>query len=256
MARITYVKKAQQRYEMVVKRDTEGKPVRVPVMKRVKDRETGEVTEVQKTTKKGRPVFRTLSVVDKTKPKKNHHCDAGPKCKHDNSEIEVGSPYKWIAPKSGPYGGIKRFRHGDCPDWQIWEYSSNKRADIWRAQHEADIFGCDSKDDVEQAVHDFAETVREVAGQYGESADNIVDGFGHETSTSEDLRSQQEALEGWADELESWSSTGSDSPDGCGEHETNIVEDEGGECEDCEAERESWLEEMRSEADEIINQEP
>lgn len=184
MARVTYVKKAQQRYAMV-KTET-----RTPVL-----RKDGE----QKVTKKGRPVFRTASVADKTRPLPNHSCD---KCR---KEIEVGQPYKWIAPKSGPYGGRKMFRCGTCPSWQIWEYSSSLSARLAEVVHNAEeaLESCENKDDFESWQTETADSIREIAEEQREKASNIEDGFGHETSMSQELNEQGDEIESWADDVES-----------------------------------------------------
>lgn len=242
MARVTFVKKAQQRYETVPVIDPDtGKQKVVPVLKR---------DGTPKTTKTGREITRRLTMEDKTKPKPNRKCD---KC---GKEIEVGSPYKWIAPKSGPYGGSKRFRCGDCPTWQIWEYSGNKRAPIWQAQHEVPN-EFESIEDAQSALNDFAAVVREVAASYGESADNIEDGFGHATYQSEELREQQESLERWAEELESVSFSVSDEPEGCEDHEEgNVVHSDEDDCDGCDEKRQEWMDELHSEVDDLVNQEP
>ena len=54
MARVTHVKKAQQRYATVPVIDPEtGEPKRTPVMKKV-DRETGEITRSRRPTSAAR----------------------------------------------------------------------------------------------------------------------------------------------------------------------------------------------------------
>lgn len=123
MARITHVKSARQRYATVPVLDENGQPKKIPVMRK---------DGTQKVTKHGKEVFRVLTTEDKSQPKPNRTCD---KC---GTEIKVGDPYKWIAPKSGPYGGHKRFRCGTCPAWQVWEYSSSFSARISQLQHEAE----------------------------------------------------------------------------------------------------------------------
>ena len=122
MPTITHVKKAQQRYAMVPVCNPDGTPKQTPVMR-------GDGT--QKTTKRGALVFMTVTVADKTKPQPLDTCDF---C---HQPIEVGTPYKHITPKSGPYGGHKRTRHESCPTWQVWEYSSSLSARIAQIQHDA-----------------------------------------------------------------------------------------------------------------------
>jgi hypothetical protein len=189
MARVTYVKAAKQRYEIVPKLDAEGTQVTI-----AEKRSDGSV----KTTKRGAEVVRRLTMPDLTKPLPNHHCD---KCR---VEIKVGDPYKWIEPKSGPYGGSKRYRCDSCPTWHVWEYSTSlsaRTAEIsfifWEGQSD-----WESPEDVSDALNSAAESIRELANEKTESAENMESGFGHETSASEDLKATAQSLESWADELE------------------------------------------------------
>lgn len=198
MARVTYVKKAQQRYATV------------PVI----DPETGQqkVTEVfrrngeRKLTKKGKPVVLRVTEADKSRPLPNHVCES---C---HLEIEVGTSYKWIAPKSGPYGGRKRYRHATCPSWRPSEVtSSNIKSIVYGAQESfSDTLGVLEEGDLDglvDAVHTFGSDIREAAEAARESAQNIEDGFGHPTYQSEELTERADALESVADEAESWDGT-------------------------------------------------
>lgn len=56
-------------------------------------------------------------------------------------------------------------------------------------------------DDVTSALEAAEDEAREVAGEYDESADNIEEGFGHETSMSEEIRGKGDSCETWADAL-------------------------------------------------------
>lgn len=187
MARVTHVKKAQQRFVMVPILDENGQPQRTPVMR----------NGVQKTSKRG-PVFITLTTPDTTKPLPNYKCDF---C---NKEIEVGTPYKHITPKSGPFGGHKRTRHAACPTWQVWDYSNSLSARIaqivWNFEQAVSDATC--ADDFKSAQNDAAEEIRAIASEKEESAENIENGFGHETQMSTDLRDVAEQLNTWADEVE------------------------------------------------------
>lgn len=188
MARITYVKAAKQRYEQVPVLNPDGTPKIVPVMR----------GNAQKVTKNGKPVTMRVTVDDKSRPKPLLRCES---CGKD---IEIGTPYKHVTPKSGPYGGYQRNRHADCPTWRPSELSSSKMAAIMAAQEsfEDQIASAEDWDTIKQLLDEVAEAAREVASEYGESADNMEDGFGHETSASAELREKSDALEGWADELE------------------------------------------------------
>jgi len=197
MAKITHVKHAQQRYETVPVIDPEtGQPKQTPVMRNGK----------QRMTKRGKPIFMTVTINDKTKPLPNRKCG---KC---GVEIKVGDPYKHTSPKSGPYGGRTLYRCESCPNWQVWEYSSSMSARLAQIQHEAwetfDNTTFESQDDVTSWLEDVASQVRELAEEKEEGAQNIEDGFGHETQMSEELRETAEQLSQWADDIE-----GADVPD-------------------------------------------
>jgi hypothetical protein len=207
MARTTHVAKAQQRYETVPVIDpTTGEAKKTPVMR------NGE----QRTTKRGKPIFMTVTVQDRSKPLPPYECD------YCNKTIEVGTPYKHITPKSGPYGGRKRTRHESCPGWMPWDYSNSLSAQVGRIAYDFGnaIANVDDPDDVKSMLDDAATEVREIAEQKREGASNIEEGFGHPTSASEELESIADELDGWADEIEN-----ADVPD------LPDVEDE--ECDEC-----------------------
>lgn len=165
MAQVHHVARATQRYEMVPLLDRAGHQM---------------IAETARKTKNGRTVTRHLTVADKTKPLPNRECD---RC---HGEIKIGDPYKWIAPKSGPYGGRRRIRCGKCPAWQIWEYSDSLSARLARIAHD---------------FWDAIGEIRELAEEKRESAGNIEEGFGHATSQSEELAQIADDLESWADEV-------------------------------------------------------
>jgi rubrerythrin len=194
MARITRVKKAQQRYQTVPVLNEDGSVKKVPVM----NRRTGE----QKVSKRG-PVFQTVTVKDKTKPLPMPTCDYG-KCDHPSRTIQPGEPYMHITPKSGPYGGRTLYRHGNHPGWNVWDYSHSLSAQVARisSDYEDAVLGADEESTVQDALQAMADEVRDLAEQRRESASNIEEGFGHATYQSEELEQQAEDLDGWADELE------------------------------------------------------
>lgn len=181
MPRVTHVKKARQRYEMV---------------------DTGKTIDVDRKTKKGRAVTARKTIRNTNKPLPPHTCD------HCGEPIKVGTAYKWIQPRSGPYGGRKRFRHESCPTWHVWEYSSSLSAMIMEAQYNAGLSLGEAQDqsDFEQVRDDFSGTIQDLADQKTESADNIESGFGHETSQSEELRDVASQLEDWVSTIDSWQS--------------------------------------------------
>ena len=251
MARVHYVKRAQRRYQMVP---------------------TGAITPVlrrdgtQKVTKRGQPVTRRASVADKSKPLPNLRCD---KC---GAEIKPGDPYKWVRPKSGPYGGYQRNRCATCPVWKQSELSSSKMADVYAAQEqcEDDLPGLDAVDDIRGLAEALAEQVRSVAEEYRESASNIEDGFGHPTFQSEELEQRADELESWADEIEGVDLE--DEPpecEGCPDCQPNeewdedddVIRCEGSESEPGRAQEgteryEEWIEEQRDALSSVMSECP
>lgn len=184
MAKTHYVQHAQRRYEMVPVLDAvSGEPIIVPV---------------NRTTKTGRQVEMHLTKPDPLQPLPNYECD---RC---GAEIEVGAPYKWIQPKSGPYGGVKKTRCASCPAWQVWEYSSSLSAQLAQISYDfSNALGdVDSADDVQSALDEAASAVRDIAEAKRESAANMAEGFGHETEQSQDLETLADDLDSWADEIE------------------------------------------------------
>jgi len=195
MARVTHVKSAQQRYRTVPVIDpATGEQKVVPMI----NRRTGQ----QKVTKRGKPVVMRLTREDRTQPKPNLRCDFSG-CTHPDREIKPGQAYKWIKPKSGPYGGRMMARHADHPSWQVWEYSSSLSARIAQITETVDTDGIEDEDSARSVLEDAAQQIRDLADEKREGADNIVEGFGHETSQSEELVQVADDLEGWADDLES-----------------------------------------------------
>jgi hypothetical protein len=210
MPRITHVAKAQQRYETKPVIDpATGEQKRTPVMR----------NGVQRTTKRGKPIFMEITEPDKTKPLPPYKCDS---C---HQEILPGTPYKHISPRSGPYGGRTLRRHEACPTWNVWEYSSSLSARVAEISHNAWTDFSDttfeSTDDVQEWLNTVAEAIREIAQEKEEAADNIEEGFQHETMQSQELRDVSEQLNSWADDVENVSI-----PD--------YPEAEEVDCEDCE----------------------
>lgn len=188
MARITHVKAAQQRYETVPVLDDEGKPKQTPVMRK---------DGTQRTTKNGKLVFRTNTVEDRNQPLPLRVCGS---CRQP---IELGTPYKHITPKSGPYGGAQLNRHESCPTWQVWEYSSSMSARLAEIENsfQQALDSCESEDDVQQALDEAADRIEELADEKDEAGQNIEDGFQHETGQSAELKDTAEQLRSWAEEV-------------------------------------------------------
>lgn len=188
MARTHYVRHARRRYEMV------------PVI----DPETGEqkaVTTTRRTRAKGgrpsRPVVQRLTRPDLTRPLPDEECG---RC---GTEIKPGMPYKWIQPKSGPYGGRRMVRCASCPNWYVWEYSSSLGARLAQVSWNFGqaVRSAESAEDVQSALEDAAGEIEEIADEKDESADNMEAGFEHATEQSDGLHDIAEQLRTWADEV-------------------------------------------------------
>ena len=188
MARIHHVKSAQQRYRTVPVLNEDGTPKITPVMRK---------DGTPKKTKRGKEITRRVTAEDRSQPLPNRKCD---KC---GNEIKPGDPYKWAKVKSGPYGGRMLVRCGTCPTWKPSEMSSSKMAGIYAAQERADeeAASCESVDDLEALRDELADDIEAVGDEYEESAQNMEDGFGHETSMSEELRQKAEDIKSWADDI-------------------------------------------------------
>lgn len=204
MPRINHVKKAQQRYATVPILDEQGQQKRVPMM----STRTGE----QKVSKHGRPVNIGLTQRDTDNPLPMPTCDF---CQE---EIEVGTPYKWIE----PHGSGVRNRHEACPTWNVWEYSSSLSSRIAEIQGTNDVpDSFESVDEAQDWANEVALQIRELSEEKRESAQNLEDGFGHETEQSMELNDIADQLESWADEVE-----GADIPE--------YPEAEEADCDECE----------------------
>jgi hypothetical protein len=221
MARTYHVKRAQQRYatKPVIDPAT-GQQKQTPKMRR----------GVQMTSKSGRPVFMKVTERDLTRPLPM------PKCSKCGTEIAVGQPYKYTEAYNRTI-----IRCGPCPAPQPWEYSSSLSALLAQIDHEAsaEISEATDRDSLEAARDNAAQAVRDLAEQKEESAQNLEDGFGHETEQSNELREIADQLNSWADEIEGVDfpedpEPGTDECPECSGHgtvECSACEGEG--CDDC-----------------------
>lgn len=119
-------------------------------------------------------------------------------CRTCNQPIEVGMAYKWFATRIGR-SSIRKNYHSGCNIPRSAFTTSDKLAQLYDAQDTIDnAYG---KDDIAAALDEAADIAESVAGEYEESADNIVEGFGHETMQSEEIREKAESCTAWADVL-------------------------------------------------------
>jgi len=135
------------------------------------------------------------------KAQKDWKCRAGHK-------IAKGSPYVW-------YQKAYQARQTFCPEHvpSRSEYGTNSPyiSAAWAIEDGFDFTDLEA-DEVSDQLNDAAAAIRdEIVEPLNESAQNMVDGFGHETYQSEELVERSQAFEDWAQELES--AAGSIDPD-------------------------------------------
>jgi hypothetical protein len=134
------------------------------------------------------------------------------RCGACSEPIKVGDAYKFKVRKTGPRSSTKLSRHEDCPEWKPSELTGSPFLQIFYGTQEAaappDV---DDKSTPEDLAADlkaiaeaFAEAAQEMADIRTEAADNIEDGFGHETEQSSELRYQGEHATEVANELDYW----------------------------------------------------
>lgn len=149
----------------------------------------------------------------------------------------LGDSYQWIKFNRGPK--LVRCMKAACGFRQS-DMTRGKMSGVYAAQEAAQdtIAEWDGEDieDLKTALTDAAEAIREVASEYGESADNMEQAFPGGSPTIDECREKQEELESWADELENTDLTewdGADDDDdgatrACVACDLNVVKNDSG----------------------------
>jgi hypothetical protein len=213
MPRIT-TQVARQRYKRVPVLDEDGNVKR---------------TKVNRTTRKGRDVYKKVMINDMSQPLPPRKCE---KC---HEELVIGEKYRSIGIKT-QYGGIVRYRCIKCPTWTPDEYTNALWARIAKIQGQSIVVSqCANQDDMQEVAEELAGMIRELAEEKQEALDNMPDGL-REASEHADVPSM---LESWASDMEGISFP--EPPDGqcqdCGgEGTVDCGECEGAEeeCDNCE----------------------
>jgi hypothetical protein len=122
--------------------------------------------------------------------------------------IEIGTSYKWAAPRAGKFArGHKVKAHDHCQFRPSQLTTSEIKGAIYDAIETAenDISGWDgeSLEDLKGILESAAESIKEAADNAREKAENIESGFGHSTATSDELTERADAIESFADEVTS-----------------------------------------------------
>lgn len=129
------------------------------------------------------------------------------RCENCGATISVGDPYRWWANRlPHSFGSSKHVRcfKDTCRPSQA-DMTPGRAGQLMRLQADGsdEISRAQSVEDLQSIAGSLAEQVRELGEELRESAQNIEDGFGHPTSTSEELEERAENIDGYADELES-----------------------------------------------------
>lgn len=170
--------------------------------------------------------------------------------KNGKTKRVLGDPYVWIKHR---YGGKQiRCASTSCVFRDSDLTTSSKLATVYDLRdnliEDISKWEGDDADALRSLLSEASEAIREVAGEYEESADNIEQHFPSGSPTSEACREQAENLNGWADELE-----GAEIEDWEPEVEEGDEEDEE-EVRDSQGRtKEEWAEAQRETADDVAS---
>jgi len=121
-------------------------------------------------------------------------------CGRCGAEINVGDGYRWIKFRHG--GKRIRCLASECR-FRASDLTQSKMSGVYSAQENAEdsIGDCESIADLKALAEETAESVREVAQEYQDSADAIHEHF-DTSDTADECEEKAQELEGWADEIE------------------------------------------------------
>jgi len=135
-------------------------------------------------------------------------------CGRCKSPIAAGDAYLWWT--TGFRSKAKSKRCEACGPPPLSDRESNyKRAAILAASEDfhGTIIDCLDREAIVCALESLAEALQEAASMFEESADSIEEGFGHETSQSEEQREHAAAVESAAEDVESAASELDEEPE-------------------------------------------
>jgi hypothetical protein len=180
-------------------------------------------------------------------------------CGKCGKAIKAGDAYKWIKPRYG----AKKVRCEDCAFRSSDLTSSDKLSRVYEAQETAQdaVNDWDGEDaqELKSILETAAEEIREVAQEYQDSADAIMEHFPSGNQTSEECEERAQELEGWADTLDDFEpeefepEDEDDDPD-AEENGNGLTEvsdpnkSEADEDEELACKKEEWAEEQRGNA--------
>ena len=173
------------------------------------------------------------------------------KCGNCGQVLPKGSGYLyWLPYFRSNYKMVRCLDRACYPPPSVLE--SSKAATIYAAQEsfEANVGDLITKDDIEAAVQEVADAVTEVKDEYDDALSSWEYG-------NEQLQEKVDHYESQAYELDGWQFDGADEFELCDEHdeaEADRDDDAVEACEDCQHNKEEWLEEMREAAREKVNE--
>ena len=119
-------------------------------------------------------------------------------CMDCGKPIVKGDPYKWAHPKNM---GVAKV-HVNCRLRASWLTSSGHLQNIYGAQEGYEDADPQTARDVADALEDVRSVAEVERDAYGQSADNLEQGFGHSTSSSDETRGKSDACDSWEQELQ------------------------------------------------------
>jgi hypothetical protein len=121
--------------------------------------------------------------------------DVGQNCIRCHKPIVIGESYRWA---KGRFSH-KRVIHAECGGFKASETTDNdKLVQAYSVQESMDEMEWTNFGDAKADVLTWVGEIEEVADMYRESAEAIRDGFGHDTSQSEEADEHAEEADDWA----------------------------------------------------------
>ena len=130
--------------------------------------------------------------------------DGNLRCSKCGKTITPGMPYQWWANKlPRARGSVRRIRCMDCTPSRA-DMTPGRRGELMRAQESFDnqLAEATTFDDLRSVRDDIAQQLHDLASELTDGADNMEQGFGHETYQSQELRERGETLDEVADRME------------------------------------------------------
>ena len=175
-------------------------------------------------------------------------------CGNCGAPLPAGTGYRWFTVGFRSNYKYKRCLKSECfPRPSVLE--SSKAATIYAAQEsfEDSIDSLTTVDEIQDAVQEVADAVREVADEYREALDAWEYG-------NYELEEKADHYDDQHSNIDGWTYDGNDEPERCEEHADDPDDLELGDddrplsCEECGDLWDQWIEEVRSAAQDVVNE--